>query len=127
MSDRDKDAGIDAAPLPQVYEQVPGLVSDPGSGRVGRDIHDVDGPAGVSDDERDVDPLAEHGIDVEMPLRTRQADRSGAEISLLSRPAAAAAPGNDRPAGDRPVQDGGPQRGQARRFLRSSRIGQRCP
>ena len=52
-------------PLPHVYEQVPGLLGDPGSRWVGRDTHDADGPAGVFDEEQDVDPLAEHGVDVE--------------------------------------------------------------
>src|SRR5256886_584990 len=51
--------------LTQIHEQIPGLLGDPWPGRIGGGAHDVHGPAGVFDEEQDVDPLEEHGVYVE--------------------------------------------------------------
>jgi hypothetical protein len=40
--------------IPQVHEQVPGLLDDPGLGRVLRDAQDPDAPVAVLDHRKDV-------------------------------------------------------------------------
>ena len=51
--------------LTQVHKQISCLLGDPWPGRMCGSAHDVHGPAGVFDEEKDVDPFEEHGVDVE--------------------------------------------------------------
>ena len=51
--------------LAEVHERVPGLLDCPGGGRVGGDAGQVHAAVVVLDDEQDVEPAQEEGIDVE--------------------------------------------------------------
>jgi hypothetical protein len=52
-------------PLAQAHDQVAGLLGDPCPGRVRRGAGDVHDPGGVLDEEQHVDPLEQHGVDME--------------------------------------------------------------
>jgi len=75
--------------IPQVHEQVPGLLNDPGLDRVLRGAQDPDAPAAVLDHRKDI-----HLRGIEQV--------SGEEVQRQDPPAPAAAgtpPGQGRPSG----------------------------
>jgi hypothetical protein len=49
----------------EVHQQVPGLLGDPGAGRMGGHPDDVDLAGGDLDEEQHVDPFEQHGVDGE--------------------------------------------------------------
>jgi hypothetical protein len=49
----------------EVHQQIPRLLSDPGSGGVCGDAEEVDAAGGVLHDEQDVKPVQQQGIDAE--------------------------------------------------------------
>ena len=50
--------------LTEIYQQVAGLLGDPGAGGVGGDPRDVHAATVVLDDEENVEAAQEHGVDV---------------------------------------------------------------
>ena len=52
-----------------IHQEIPGLLGDPGAGRVSGHADQVHLPGGELDEEQHVDPLEEHGVDGEQVAR----------------------------------------------------------
>jgi hypothetical protein len=77
----------------QVHQQVPCLLSDPGTAGVRCDTQEVDAAGGVLDDEQDGPPLEQQGVDAEEVGGEDAVGWGGQELS----PGGTAAAGRGRP------------------------------
>ena len=67
--------------LVEVHQQIPSLLDDPATGRVGGRPGDVDLPGGDLDEEQHVDPFEEDRVDGEEVARQDTASLGGEELS----------------------------------------------